>query len=45
MLEAMKMQNPLAADQDGVVAAVHVVVGDTVAGGAVLVEIDPLPAE
>ena len=45
VLEAMKMQNPLGADADGVVSAVHVATGDTVSAGAVLVEVDPPPSE
>jgi len=40
VLEAMKMETPLAAPFDGTVTAVHVKEGDRVAGGAVLVELD-----
>lgn len=41
VVEAMKMENELAAPRDGVVKKVHVVAGATVEGGALLVEIDP----
>ena len=41
ILEAMKMQNPLAAEGPGVVSRVHCQKGQAVAGGSVLVEIDP----
>jgi biotin carboxyl carrier protein len=40
VLEAMKMENELAADQTGKVAAIHVVAGDTVEGGELLVELE-----
>jgi len=40
VLEAMKMETPLASPYDGTVRAVHVQEGDRVAGGAVLVELD-----
>jgi biotin carboxyl carrier protein len=40
VLEAMKMENELAADQVGTVAAIHVSPGETVDGGQVLVEIE-----
>jgi biotin carboxyl carrier protein len=40
VLEAMKMENPIAAPFDATVTAVHVVAGDRVAGGAVLVELE-----
>jgi biotin carboxyl carrier protein len=40
VLEAMKMENELAADQVGTVAAIHVSPGETVDGGRVLVEIE-----
>lgn len=40
VLEAMKMENELAAEGAGTVAAVHVASGDTVEAGAVLVEIE-----
>jgi biotin carboxyl carrier protein len=39
VLEAMKMETPLAAPYDATVAKVHVVEGDRVAGGALLVEL------
>jgi acetyl/propionyl-CoA carboxylase alpha subunit len=41
VLEAMKMENPVAAPFDGTVKAVHVSPGDRVAGGAVLIELEP----
>ena len=40
VLEAMKMENELAADQSGKVASVHVAPGDTVEGGELLVELE-----
>ncbi len=40
VLEAMKMETPLASPYDAVVRAVHVVEGDKVAGGAVLLELE-----
>jgi len=40
VLEAMKMENELAADQLGKVAAIHVAAGDTVEGGELLVELE-----
>jgi acetyl/propionyl-CoA carboxylase alpha subunit len=40
VLEAMKMENPIAAPFDGTVKAVLVAAGDRVAGGAVLVELE-----
>ena len=40
VLEAMKMENELAAEQAGRVAAVHVASGDTVESGQLLVEIE-----
>ena len=40
VLEAMKMENELAADQAGKVAAIHVSAGDTVEGGELLVELE-----
>ena len=42
--EAMKLMLPLAATMDGTVRAVHCVAGQIVAGGALLVEIEPLEA-
>ena len=36
ILEAMKMENPIVAPQDGTVASIDVAVGDTVDTGAVL---------
>jgi acetyl/propionyl-CoA carboxylase alpha subunit len=40
VLEAMKMETPLASPYAGVVRALHVAEGDRVAGGAVLVELE-----
>jgi biotin carboxyl carrier protein len=40
VLEAMKMENELAAEQSGKVAAVHAAAGDTVEGGEVLIELE-----
>lgn len=40
VLEAMKMQNPVQAEGDGVVAALHAKQGVAVAGGAVLLVIE-----
>lgn len=40
VLEAMKMQNPLAAEAPGRVLAVHCKPGDAVAGGALLAELE-----
>ena len=40
VLEAMKMETPLTSPYDAVVRAVHVVEGDRVAGGTVLVELE-----
>jgi biotin carboxyl carrier protein len=40
VLEAIKMENELAAQQAGRVAAVHVASGDTVESGQLLVEIE-----
>ncbi len=45
ILEAMKMQNPLAAEGPGVVSKVLCQKGQAVAGGSVLVEIDPPESE
>jgi acetyl/propionyl-CoA carboxylase alpha subunit len=41
VLEAMKMETPLVAPYDATVKAIHVAEGDRVAGGAVLVELEP----
>ena len=41
MLEAMKMETPVSSPFDATVKAVHVVAGDRVAGGALLVELGP----
>ena len=40
VLEAMKMEHTIAAPSEGVVAAVHFAVGDRVAEGADLVDVD-----
>lgn len=40
VLEAMKMETPLASPYDATVRAVHVAEGDRVAGGSVLVELE-----
>ena len=40
VLEAMKMETPLASPYDGTVRAVHVAEGDRVAGGTLLVELE-----
>jgi len=40
VLEAMKMENELAAEQGGRIAAIHVADGDTVESGELLVEIE-----
>jgi biotin carboxyl carrier protein len=40
VLEAMKMETPLASPYDAVVRAVNVSEGDRVAGGAVLIELE-----
>ena len=41
VLEAMKMETPLTAPYDATVKAIHVEEGDRVAGGALLVELEP----
>ena len=40
VLEAMKMENELAAEQAGQVVTIHVAAGDTVEGGELLVELE-----
>lgn len=40
ILEAMKTENELCAERDGIVAAIHVQAGQTIADGALLVELD-----
>ena len=40
VLEAMKMETPLASPYDATVRAVHVAEGDRVAGGTLLVELE-----
>jgi len=41
VLEAMKMEQPLQAHRDGVVATVEAVIGDTVSAGQVIVTFEP----
>ena len=41
VVEAMKIETSIGAPRDGVIAAVHCAVGETVAGGQVLVELAP----
>jgi propionyl-CoA carboxylase alpha chain len=45
VLEAMKMENELRAERDGVVKVVHVKPGDDVEKGQVLVEIEAKTAD
>jgi biotin carboxyl carrier protein len=45
ILEAMKMENEIAAEQPGVVREVKVAVGETVESGAPLLILDPPPPE
>jgi biotin carboxyl carrier protein len=40
VLEAMKMEIPVASPFEGAVKSVHVAAGDRVAGGALLVELE-----
>jgi biotin carboxyl carrier protein len=40
VLEAMKMETPLASPYDATVRAVHVAEGDRVASGAILLELE-----
>ncbi len=40
VLEAMKIEHTIAAPRDGVIAAVHAREGDTVEGGATLIELE-----
>jgi len=40
VLEAMKMETPIASPYDAVVRSVHVAEGERVAGGALLVELE-----
>ena len=44
VVEAMKMQNELAAEADGVVTGIEVAEGDTVGGGDVLVRLEAKPS-
>ena len=41
VLEAMKMEQPLQAHRDGVIASVDCVIGDTVSAGELLVSFEP----
>lgn len=41
VLEAMKMEQPMTAHRDGVIASVNCVVGDTVSSGHVLLTLEP----
>jgi acetyl-CoA/propionyl-CoA carboxylase biotin carboxyl carrier protein len=41
VLEAMKMEQPLQAHRDGVIASVDCVIGDTVSAGELLVSLEP----
>jgi len=45
VLEAMKMEQPVLSEIDGIVEKICVVVGDSVVGGALLAEIGPSSAE
>ena len=45
VLEAMKMEHPMRATEDGVVTAVRVAVGDQVEGGALLLVVEPAGGE
>ena len=45
VLEAMKMEHTIAASGPARVRRVHATAGDRVAGGAVLVELEPVPTE
>ncbi len=45
VVEAMKMENELRAERDGVVAKVHVKVGDTVESSAVLITLEAQDGE
>lgn len=40
ILEAMKMENAISAERDGVVTEVHVAAGDSVGGGDVVMTIE-----
>jgi biotin carboxyl carrier protein len=43
VVEAMKMENELCADAPGIVQAIRATAGQTVEGGATLIELGPLP--
>ena len=43
IIEAMKMENPIASPIDGVVKAIDVSEGDAVDGGAPLFTVEPAP--
>jgi propionyl-CoA carboxylase alpha chain len=42
LLEAMKMEHPMSATEDGVVSEVRVELGEQVESGAVLLVVEPL---
>lgn len=42
IIESMKMEHPVEAGADGIIAAVHVAEGDTIAAGQVMFEITPV---
>jgi len=44
VLEAMKMEHPIRAPEDGVVAELRVAPGDQVENGALLLVVEPAPA-
>jgi propionyl-CoA carboxylase alpha chain len=43
VLEAMKMEHPMSATEDGVVTEVRVALGDQVESGAILLVVEPAP--
>ena len=45
VLEAMKMEHPMSAPEDGVVSEVRVAVGDQVDNGALLLVVEPAGSE
>jgi biotin carboxyl carrier protein len=45
IVEAMKMENELRAEGAGVVSAIRVAPGDTVAKDEILIELEPLEGE
>ena len=42
VLEAMKMQNPIQAEADGIIEGIQVQAGDTVSGGDLLMKVQPI---